>query len=132
MPPANTPVPPTSAPIPPTTSVPPTATPPADVARPTAVAGCAPRPYEARLTMSAAVKVHNKTRTQTRTQLRARRMVLYSVRATGQSSSCGADQGCLTVTYRGKKAVAGTLTLMVGVGKQATTATARVTIQPRT
>jgi hypothetical protein len=36
------------------------------------------------------------------------------------------------VTYRGKKAVAGMLTLMVGTGKQAATATARVTIQPRT
>lgn len=78
------------------------------------------------------VKVHGKTRTQTRTQTRTRRTVLYSVRATGRTNSCGSYQGRLKVTYRAKKAVAATLTLRVGTGKQAQAVTARVTIQPRT
>jgi hypothetical protein len=79
-------------------------------------------------TVKVAVKVLGKTRTQTRT----RRTVLYSVRATGWTSTCGTYWGRLTVTYRTKKAMAGTLTLTVGTGKQTKTVTARVTIQPRT
>jgi hypothetical protein len=78
------------------------------------------------------VKTHGKTRTQIRTQTRTRRTVLYSVRATGRTTGCGLYQVRLRVTYRAQKAVAATLTLRVGTGKQAQKVAARVTIQPRT